>query len=75
MKTVRVRIAVGVGADGQWVAMGMSCLRDGVFQRIHDARAGTAIGKAMPHSEYDVTFVEADVSFPGGSTAEGVVKS
>ena len=64
-RTVRVRIAVAVQADGQWNAAGFSDAADVVKRSI-----------AMePLAECEVVWIEADVPLPSEAVIQGDVSN
>lgn len=65
MKTVRVRIAVAVDADGKWCSAGWVDSDDSLEQTALDG-----LDSARPTV---VHFIEADVPMPEPTTVEGSV--
>ncbi len=68
-KTVRVRIAVALGADGQWNSCGWS--GDAATD---DEKAGLALDP-MEDAIVGIHWVEADIPLPTSVTVEGEVVS
>lgn len=68
MKTIRVRIAVAIDEDGDWVAWGAAYVSDAMLVRDVGERASYMVA-----DDHRTVFVEADVPIPEAVTVVGEV--